>query len=237
VGKYGVMDDCTGLLFMRARYYDPVSGRFLSEDPLNGDVLDPSRLNLYIYVKNNPVFLIDPTGLKDWGQILHGIGEAGLGLVSIGVSIVTTVGTAGAATPVTWVGIALGASAFYQGFADIGAGMREEQGQQHTLMQDVAGLGYIGATKITGTEATERGLNITQGVTGVAESGLSFYTNAGSVGLKNANYAMGYFDPRTGRYISNFLGTYRIANAGKAAYGIGNNAYSLGEDLARLPKK
>ncbi|MBY0516238.1 MAG: RHS repeat-associated core domain-containing protein [Bacteriovoracaceae bacterium] len=43
----------------RARYYDPSSGRFLSEDPigfLGGDY------NLYRYVRNNPVLKNDPSG-------------------------------------------------------------------------------------------------------------------------------------------------------------------------------
>ena len=63
VGKYGVMDEGTGLaglLFMRARYYDPEIGRFLSPDPIGfagGD------LNLYAYVRNNPIRWIDPWGL------------------------------------------------------------------------------------------------------------------------------------------------------------------------------
>ena len=45
---------------MRARYYDPVIGRFISEDPIHfagGDV------NLYAYVGNNPINFVDPNGL------------------------------------------------------------------------------------------------------------------------------------------------------------------------------
>ncbi len=60
VGQYGVMSESNGLYYMRARYYDPTLGRFLSEDPLGfggGDV------NLYVYVNNNPVMFIDPLGL------------------------------------------------------------------------------------------------------------------------------------------------------------------------------
>jgi len=61
VGQYGVMDEGNGLLYMRARYYDPEVGRFISKDPigfLGGDI------NLYPYVANNPVNLIDPEGTK-----------------------------------------------------------------------------------------------------------------------------------------------------------------------------
>jgi RHS repeat-associated protein len=54
------MDDGNGLLYMRARYYDPEVGRFINKDPIGfagGD------LNLYAYVSNNPVNWIDPFGL------------------------------------------------------------------------------------------------------------------------------------------------------------------------------
>jgi len=48
-----------GLYYYRARYYDPKVGRFLSEDPLR---FDGGDVNLYAYVRNNPVLFTDPTG-------------------------------------------------------------------------------------------------------------------------------------------------------------------------------
>jgi len=51
-----------GLYYYRARYYDPVIGRFISKDPIGfagGDV------NLYRYVGNGPVLRTDPTGKID----------------------------------------------------------------------------------------------------------------------------------------------------------------------------
>jgi RHS repeat-associated protein len=44
------------LYFLRARYYDPETGRFLGRDPL-------PFVNRYTYVGNNPVLLTDPSGL------------------------------------------------------------------------------------------------------------------------------------------------------------------------------
>jgi RHS repeat-associated protein len=60
VGQYGVMTEPNGFNYMRARYYDPAVGRFISEDPTGfggGDV------NLMAYVGNQPINGIDPQGL------------------------------------------------------------------------------------------------------------------------------------------------------------------------------
>jgi RHS repeat-associated protein len=53
------LDSQTGLMFYRARWYDPSQGRFVTEDPSGYQ----SGLNLYSYVGNNPLGWIDPTGL------------------------------------------------------------------------------------------------------------------------------------------------------------------------------
>ncbi len=60
VGRYGVMEEGDDLYFMRARFYDATTGRFLSEDPLGfGGMV----WNLYAYVRNSSIMLIDPRGL------------------------------------------------------------------------------------------------------------------------------------------------------------------------------
>jgi len=53
-------DDTTGLIYYRARWYDPQQGRFISEDPIGLAGNDP---NLYRYVGNDPINLTDPLGL------------------------------------------------------------------------------------------------------------------------------------------------------------------------------
>jgi len=53
----------SGLYNLRARYYDPGVGRFISEDPIcPGMAKFPLGINPYIYVVNNPINAIDPSG-------------------------------------------------------------------------------------------------------------------------------------------------------------------------------
>ena len=73
VGQPGhTSEDETGLVYMRARYMDPVTGRFLSEDPAR------SGSNWLLYCNNNPVNYTDmsgkdPTASQLFFAILAGI--------------------------------------------------------------------------------------------------------------------------------------------------------------------
>jgi RHS repeat-associated protein len=58
VGRFGVAADPSGLLFMKMRYYDAASGRFVSPDPLGYR----AGVNLYRYCNNSPIRYIDPLG-------------------------------------------------------------------------------------------------------------------------------------------------------------------------------
>nr|WP_308632577.1 RHS repeat-associated core domain-containing protein [Massilia sp. YIM B02763] len=63
IGFTGHVNDAdTGLTYMQQRYYDPVAGRFLSNDPVAADVLTGSNFNRYSYVNNNPYSYVDPDG-------------------------------------------------------------------------------------------------------------------------------------------------------------------------------
>ncbi|MBE6844524.1 MAG: RHS repeat-associated core domain-containing protein [Ruminococcus sp.] len=59
-GEY--YDAETGTIYLRARYYNPSIGRFISRDSFAGKIEDPLSLNLYTYCANNPISLKDPTG-------------------------------------------------------------------------------------------------------------------------------------------------------------------------------
>lgn len=93
LGRYGVMDDGDGLLHIRARYYMPEIGRFITKDLLTGKDGDGQSLNRYVYALNNPVRLVDVTGfyseitaLKGVSQMLMAITEiAQAGLSAFGI--------------------------------------------------------------------------------------------------------------------------------------------------------
>ena len=70
-------DELTEQYYLRARYYNPVAGRFMQEDVYQGD-----GLNLYAYCGNNPVVYDDPSGYKrkacpPQGKISESVDESG----------------------------------------------------------------------------------------------------------------------------------------------------------------
>lgn len=74
----GLYDRDTGLVHFGARDYDPRTGRWTTKDPIG---FDGGDTNLYAYTMNDPVNLIDPSGLLFGGTIDAGeaYGEAALG--------------------------------------------------------------------------------------------------------------------------------------------------------------
>jgi RHS repeat-associated protein len=88
----GRENEGNGLYYYRGRYYSPVLGRFISEDPLGfggGDA------NLYGYVFNDPVNLVDPFGETGGVLVLGPPIGAGIGtdvIVGTGAGIATAGG-------------------------------------------------------------------------------------------------------------------------------------------------
>ena len=72
-------DAATGLVYLRARDYDPSTGQFLTVDPLVDETRYP-----YAYVANNPLVFTDPTGLDFWG-------DAGANLLAFGAGVLNGV--------------------------------------------------------------------------------------------------------------------------------------------------
>ncbi len=68
-GQYGVMREGeSGLYYMRARYYDSKTARFISRDPVK--TIGPRSINPYQYAIGNPMHYVDPSGQEYWAQAL-----------------------------------------------------------------------------------------------------------------------------------------------------------------------
>lgn len=91
-GEY--FDKETGTIYLRARYYDPVIGRFTQQDPIN------DGLNWYTYANNNPIRYVDPTGKNAYaGNLDPGVreliasfallleGSAATGILPVGIAV------------------------------------------------------------------------------------------------------------------------------------------------------
>ncbi|MFF8611558.1 RHS repeat-associated core domain-containing protein [Streptomyces sp. NPDC015350] len=72
----GRESDGTGLLYYRNRYYDPETGRFISQDPIG----HAGGTNLYQYALSSPTTYTDPSGNSPLlaGCVFGGLSEAGL---------------------------------------------------------------------------------------------------------------------------------------------------------------
>ncbi len=61
-GFTGEENDLTELVYLRARYYDPNTGRFINRDSYAGSLTNPASQHRYTYTENNPVNYTDPSG-------------------------------------------------------------------------------------------------------------------------------------------------------------------------------
>lgn len=60
----GVYDELTGLYYLNARYYNPGTATFITQDSYRGEQSDYGTWNLYAYCGGNPVNYVDPSGHK-----------------------------------------------------------------------------------------------------------------------------------------------------------------------------
>lgn len=80
VAKHGpgftghIMDADTGLIYMQARYFDPIASRFMSNDPVAADLNNGVNYNRYWYANNNPFAFTDPDGRKAFSGHLCDMG-------------------------------------------------------------------------------------------------------------------------------------------------------------------
>jgi RHS repeat-associated protein len=151
-----------GFYYLRARYMNPSSGRFMSSDSFEGNAYDPISLHKYLYAGANPVNQIDPSGrfsLIDTvitSTIIGAISGFGIGLLTGGlkgaVRGAIQGAVLGALVPLTGAGVGtvlLGSAA--RGVLIVGWGVG---------LGSAGVSGYSFATATTGQERFEAGVGL-----------------------------------------------------------------------------
>ena len=161
-------DEEFGLYYLQSRYYDPVTGRFISPDSLK--YLDPesvSGMNLYAYCGNNPVMNIDPTGTWDWKAIgtVCLIASAFIGGVAVSV---LTGGIAGAVIAGALLGFSSAATANLtaqikeQGWSGVNYGTVFKEGGIGAIIGALSGAFSYGFSQVASGIGAQFGLALSQ---------------------------------------------------------------------------
>ena len=186
-GRYGVQADPNGLLYMKARYYNPFLCRFINPDPTGFS----GGLNFYAYANGNPASLLDPFGLGVWTSVFGG-------LRMVGGGIEATVGfTFAGVTAETLVGGAAGVAVGLHGVDSFQTGFRQMiSGQQATSLTS-SGLQAAGMSP-TAANLTDAGISIVGtagtsifGATSVSGPLVQLTDSAGGAGINNSGTLIG----------------------------------------------
>jgi RHS repeat-associated protein len=178
-GRYGVMTDPNGLLFMCARFYNPYICRFLNPDPAGFS----GGLNFFAYANGNPVSYLDPFGLWTWTQtfgVLRTTGggfeaAAGYGLAATGVALSATGVGALAGVPLAVLGAAVAAHGVDQivaGAAQTTYSVQVDSYTSQTLQNYAgfsqnaanltdAGISFVGSLGTSAATSTARAIQLT----------------------------------------------------------------------------
>ncbi|MCM1008883.1 MAG: DUF6531 domain-containing protein [Ruminococcus flavefaciens] len=170
-GEY--FDAETGTIYLRARYYNPTTGRFISRDSVMGKIDDPLSLNLYTYCHNNPIIGIDPSGhLPKWAKtVCKAIAGAAV--------VVTAAVVVAAVTPVVPLSAAL-ASAAIGAAAGAGLNVFEQVHYEKKELKDI----NIDDVIISGTAGGVSGACAMMDVSRWGQAGINSIISASSCALK-----------------------------------------------------
>ena len=151
----GEQTDATGLQYLRARYYNPATGRFNRLDPFSGDMQDPQSLHKYLYCHADPVMGLDPSGLFFFdlsGFLTH----AYLGVRAASATLNTYAGIKGFLNGVQalYSGDRLGAALnFTLGAVNLGSAAMDVFGPM--TPPPAGGMGFAIASTVGGTTARQ----------------------------------------------------------------------------------
>jgi RHS repeat-associated protein len=196
------------LTYLRARYYDPVLGRFVSRDPFAGMPDEPMSLHRYLYAYANPLLFTDPSG------------EA----------VVTATGLAiASAIAGTIAGVVMAANSLYQAYGAT-AGFTDDR---RARTDEFRVRFCSGATVAAGLGGGALTASIAEIGTKNPESStynLSVFGVGGAIGAATGGGEV-RFDTPTPKNVKSFAGLGEIRTIGAGVGGIAGAAY----DLYRIP--
>ncbi len=167
-------DAASNLYALRARSYDPTTGRFLARDPATSNATDPLQLDRYVYAAADPIMQSDPSGLNigdEYGQIvaqdtsisaaelpeLSSFAQGALNLFALVVENVTGV----ALTPTEYAWVAWGLAALEEFQADLAAARAIDNAITYLLQLGAssAGSGAAGGGPASSPAPSPGGIN------------------------------------------------------------------------------
>jgi RHS repeat-associated protein len=151
-------DPTTKLYYLRARWYDPKVGRFLTKDPFAGVAVLPLGTNTYLYALNNPINVIDPSGEFSFKRAFKRVvstvksaaqSDVGRFVIRTGLEAGITAGLSALGVPPPLAGFVGGAVSQFTDRIISGRPIT----LKHVLLQDVVAGGLIGASNAGFTQA------------------------------------------------------------------------------------
>lgn len=165
----------TSTEIMHARYFSPNLGRFLSVDPVGGEIGSSQSWNRYSYVRNNPLNMVDPTGeagkeVADWidrqvaafASYVDASTGSGAGAITLNAAVGTAGDVISGAADMLRVGDSTG-QAIGEGASgsDLVAAVAQDVGRASALALTMAvpanaalKAGGVAAGEVEGTNAT-----------------------------------------------------------------------------------
>jgi RHS repeat-associated protein len=232
IGALGVMAEPDNTYFMRARFYDAQTGRFLGKDPVESTLTQPFGLNRYVYAWNNPLIGIDPSGEVAWGSFIwSSVQVVGSG---VGFALSTAATFTGGGAIVGVPGMVFSASSLYQGVANMKAAWNDNGDEQDSLIQDLVGCGYVLGRNALNINTTQNQLNTFQEGVGITEDVASLAYDIATfdpdLWLKRGGGGhLQLYELETGRYAAfNLFNQMRIFDEIYGGVSMAKDSYSLG---------
>jgi RHS repeat-associated protein len=224
-----LMDVVTGLYYEGARYYDPTTGRFITEDSVVGSINDPMSLNRYVYARDNPMKIVDMNGHEWWNPVAD-LTTAASDVVGAATDVANSVSNAWNSLPPAVSTAAQSTVSFLQTtLTQVSQGVSSES---HALLDEtagalssVAGILSSATTQVAGLLTVIPASAISRQIASGVSSCLTGVCGAVAVAITAGLGAVS-----TGALIGGAIsaGTGAVASLGGVALGVGLLSFGAG---------